>query len=570
MDADRFDALSRRVAAPSTRRATLGAMAASGLLGALGLARPAPAAQDTQGQLCTMAFVAAVRMGPSLDRALAPDGTQPGQLQGTLRFALAKNGTLERAALTLPDDTSLPVVGQATGHALQLRIAVDERTAVVAMGVGEAEIATCRGAVDGTTVGPQGGDLGEWHARAQGLTGATGGSRSERGNDRGQGGQSGPQGPTDDGGRTGREGRGDRRSDSGPAAPAGTTSPTGSAGPTGPSGPTAAAQAACGPGLTRCGDHCVDLRNDRAHCGACGQECAEWADCVRGICGLSCPEGQTDCGVCADLLTDPAHCGGCNATCDAGVACVAGSCGGDGGASCPDGQIDCGGGCTDLDADPANCGYCGIACADGETCAAGVCVAVGGCGGYSWICDGVCVDLITDAAHCGACGAACAADEVCSGAGCVPAGGTVLVDCTTQGLTDCGGVCVDVDSDVANCGGCGVACAAGQSCGGGVCVALPGLCAEQGLADCGGVCVDSTTDAANCGACFNACAPGVPCIGGICGGAPPPPDCVAQGLTDCGGFCVDTFSDPAHCGGCGMGCTSGTLTPVSCVAGDCV
>ena len=104
-------------------------------------------------------------------RRYASRRTQPGQLQGKLSFTLDESGNLEKATLTLPNDTSLPVVGQATGNSLQMRIILDGREALVAMGVGEADIADCKGAVDGTTAGPQIGDLGDWHARAQGLTG---------------------------------------------------------------------------------------------------------------------------------------------------------------------------------------------------------------------------------------------------------------------------------------------------------------------------------------------------------------------------------------------------------------
>jgi hypothetical protein len=173
MDADRFDALSKRVATPTTRRATLGAMIAS----ALGLAGVPPAptsAQADQGQICSMAFMATVRMGPSTSQPLVSGATQPGQLQGDLSFALAKSGNLENAGLKLADGTTLPVVGQATGHALQLRITLNGRVALVAMGVGEGEITACEGAVDGTTVGPQMGDLGEWQARAGGVSGDAG------------------------------------------------------------------------------------------------------------------------------------------------------------------------------------------------------------------------------------------------------------------------------------------------------------------------------------------------------------------------------------------------------------
>src|SRR5690242_16727287 len=142
MDPKRFDALSKRVATPTTRRATLATMVAS----VLGLASAPPVVRAAPGQTCTMAVVAAVRLGPSLTKPLASGATQPGQLQGKLSFTLTNSGKLDNATLTLPNNTSLPVIGQATGTSLQMRITLDGRTALVAMGVGESDIADCTGA----------------------------------------------------------------------------------------------------------------------------------------------------------------------------------------------------------------------------------------------------------------------------------------------------------------------------------------------------------------------------------------------------------------------------------------
>src|SRR6516225_6845170 len=68
--------------------------------------------------------------------------------------------------------------------------------------------------------------------------------------------------------------------------------------------------------------------------------------------------------------------------------------------------------------------------------------------------------------------------------------------CTTPPpCSDCGGVCVDLQSDSANCGACGQSCGAGQRCEQGRCAAT---CA--GLM-CDGTCVDAMNDPNNCGAC---------------------------------------------------------------------
>lgn len=74
----------------------------------------------------------------------------------------------------------------------------------------------------------------------------------------------------------------------------------------------------------------------------------------------------------------------------------------------------------------------------------------------------------------------------------------------------CDTVCTLVSEDRANCGDCGVSCAADQICQDGVC-ACP-----AGSLDCGSGCVDVTQDSANCGACDVRCAPDESCTSGAC------------------------------------------------------
>jgi hypothetical protein len=45
----------------------------------------------------------------------------------------------------------------------------------------------------------------------------------------------------------------------------------------------------------------------------------------------------------------------------------------------------------------------------------------------------------------------------------------LIEDCAAQGLTDCGGACIDIFSDSFNCGGCGIICLDGQACSSGAC-----------------------------------------------------------------------------------------------------
>jgi glucosylceramidase len=75
--------------------------------------------------------------------------------------------------------------------------------------------------------------------------------------------------------------------------------------------------------------------------------------------------------------------------------------------------------------------------------------------------------------------------------GCAPDGPDVARATCPVDRVACGLQCVDVTADATNCGGCGIPCAAEQSCAGGACRCPAGLedcngtCAAAGAADCG-------------------------------------------------------------------------------------
>jgi hypothetical protein len=133
------------------------------------------------------------------------------------------------------------------------------------------------------------------------------------------------------------------------------------------------------------------------------------------------------------------------------------------------------------------------------------------------------------------------------------------------GLTYCeeASACVDLGSDMNNCGACGAVCESGLvpvECRGGECVRAN---CPVGIEYCGAVdgCRDLSSDPAHCGACANACASGV-CTGGVCessGGACP------EGEVECDGVCVTTCCNNDHCGACGNACTGG----LTCFEGQC-
>lgn len=181
------------------------------------------------------------------------------------------------------------------------------------------------------------------------------------------------------------------------------------------------------------------------------------------------------------------------------------------------------------------------------------------CKGASTECGGTCVDLQSDNLHCGACGRACGAGSACRGGTC-----STAAPACPPGEILCGSRCVDPLSDrlfcgsSGSCGGgqAGVACAAGEVCSAGVCA----LSCQAGLTGCAGTCRDLQSDRAHCGACGRACAPGEICDSGACALS------CGGGTTQCGSACVRLASDPAHCGACNRACAAGEV----CSAGTCV
>jgi hypothetical protein len=178
-----------------------------------------------------------------------------------------------------------------------------------------------------------------------------------------------------------------------------------------------------------------------------------------------------------------------------------------------------------------------------------------------------------DDSACGATRTACPDDSVCIGGACLvtvcaPDAGTASACALPDSRpgTCCDGRCLDLRSDPASCGKCGITCDPGLDCVAGRCEArsCTGRMASlrcltssggQGLC-CHSECVDQSTwkqDAANCGGCGHACAPGLVCQQGACAdpatGLPPSWNCFERGHTcPADSFCVIDACYPKTCG----------------------
>lgn len=195
-------------------------------------------------------------------------------------------------------------------------------------------------------------------------------------------------------------------------------------------------------------------------------------------------------------------------------------------------------------------------CALGRICTSGACVegcrADRPCLGSATCCDDACVDVDEDPRHCGGCGMACGAGESC-----------------------CDRACEDTSDDLLACGACGNACGTANgapSCADGRCA----IVCDASHADCDALnpngCETDLHTLTDCGGCDVPCAitHGTPsCATGTCAvGA-----CDA-GYLDCDGLAsngceAQVTIDPEHCGGCDVRCDAPSAT-TACVASSCV
>lgn len=269
-----------------------------------------------------------------------------------------------------------------------------------------------------------------------------------------------------------------------------------------------------------------------------------------------CSAAQRTCGdKCVDLTSDPAHCGACDKVCTAAeggsARCTASKCT----SQCPDGQLECSGKCVAQNT-TEHCGSC-AACAAGQTCAAGQCTLA--CAPPRVICDGVCVDPLTDVSHCGACTSACSAQ---AGGATVCQAGACVSTCNA-GLTACSGGCMDLASNAEHCGACGHACPTVTNgmaaCAAGECT----MACIKGFTRCTDRCVSDTVSQqasliglGALGACEAFAA--LTTLNEVL-------VCRSNEML-CGALCIDVLSDAENCSACGAKC----IAAETCNQGRCV
>lgn len=337
----------------------------------------------------------------------------------------------------------------------------------------------------------------------------------------------------------------------------------------------------CPQGYSACARECVDLWENKSHCGTCEIACRIDQICFQGLC--HCPHGQTECnGRCLDTLNDPDNCGGCGVenepqqdvficgstrnkcpklVCDDGT-CVK--------QTCPDPLKLCcaenllGGTCINVANDPQNCGDCGIVCAAPKSCQNGNCLCpanLAECPSLDGSGNTICADVATHMDHCGGCTTAGAdhrcryLDEICRNGQCA------CKDATPDACpkdAERSQFCTNFLTDIQNCGECGHACPLDglnrqTVCQQGLCTSSD--CGQSGQASCGGSCVDLYSDSSNCGSCGTACGSDQRCQNGrcVCSADPQMTQLLVCG-SGAASFCVDPAIDNANCGSCNRSC----------------
>ncbi len=207
-------------------------------------------------------------------------------------------------------------------------------------------------------------------------------------------------------------------------------------------------------------------------------------------------------------------------------------------------------------------------CGELEKCQDAACV-VSGCVQGEELCSGVCIDITSDINNCGGCSSACRpqrdADVVnCDNQRCVYSCNSGLEQCGSAEIPNC----VDIKTNGNYCGNCTTKCSSDESCKDGRCV--PNECAIGKHKVASGECVDDTKNA--CGPNARDCASvvsnasDVKCVSAQCF----PASCASNyHMSTDGTYCEKDGTDA--CGSYNNSCMNiSDVASADCVSGKCV
>lgn len=153
MDRHRLDGFSRSLAQRSSRRRAVRQLGAGGLIGGIGAMLGAGTLR-AQGatQTCALPIYAEVYLGPWLGMVY----------EGVLSLEIGEDGAIDSGIFTTLDGAVYPLVGEAEGRALDLRISLGNGLVLTLTGTAENDFAICQGAAAGSFGGPEMGNMGTW------------------------------------------------------------------------------------------------------------------------------------------------------------------------------------------------------------------------------------------------------------------------------------------------------------------------------------------------------------------------------------------------------------------------
>lgn len=354
MDGKSFDSWTRTRATGTNRRALIGWSLTAGVAGALARVLPASAQFGGGGNgTCTYNI--------SLASSLESGAT----VTGTLTIDIGNGGAIDTGSLALTGQSPASVVGQASGPVIDVLAALSDGTTLSLTGVGNGPISSCSAAIQGSLANPDTGQIGTWQTQSGSgsiAPPASGGQTSSGSGSTGSGssGSSGA-GAGNGSGSGGGNGSGDGNGGGGGGACLELHSQCNASAECCSGWCTDNECRSCG--NTICGEDCIVLSDNLAHCGMCFNPCnAETESCIDGMCS----ELESLCLAFGGLCNANSEC--CSGFCNAGVCFEVDRCPGAMPATCPNIS-----GCVDLASDIGNCGLCNNPCYTGF-CRGGICV----------------------------------------------------------------------------------------------------------------------------------------------------------------------------------------------------